>query len=342
MFLKFHRCIFLYLNVILLAVLFFSVTLSAEVPLDRNAESTSCLKSVPCQEIASDPILQSELRNLYRVAPGIYRSAQPDGEEFRTLYRAGLKSVLNLRAHHSDRERIGNLPLTLCELPMNAGSLTMKDLFMALVILRDAPKPVLIHCWHGSDRTGTVVAAYRIVFNGRDVESAIAEMCEETFGHHATIYGNLPELLRSIDWEKMRTRLMNEDLFVEPFEPGEVLRVDYSPDPFRVTVNGESALDAGAALTLIRDQWRKKPHRIVLLVFDRAAGDTLFEPFAATVNRLPELREATRIDAVPVTTESDAMPEFCRRFGLEEGMARKLRVIPHRVVWSSPAQQESR
>ena len=178
MFLKFHRCIILLLNVIFLAALFFSVTLSAEVPRDHGTEAAQS------QKAETDPILQIELRNLYRVAPGIYRSAQPDGEEFRTLYRAGLKSVLNLRAHHSDRERIGNLPLTLCELPMNAGSLTMKDLFMALVILRDAPKPVLIHCWHGSDRTGAVVAAYRIVFQGYSVKSALNELKDRRYGHH--------------------------------------------------------------------------------------------------------------------------------------------------------------
>ena len=206
-------------------------------------------------------------RNFHEVDPvnGIYRSAQPDHEEFAALEKRGFRSVLNLRNFHSDRGRLNGLKIREFAVPCNAGSMTEEHVYEALRIIRDEPKSLLIHCWHGSDRTGTVVAAYRIVFNRRDVESAIAEMCEETFGHHATIYGNLPELLRSIDWEKMRTRLMNEDLFVEPFEPGEVLRVDYSPDPFRVTVNGESAQDAGAALTLIRDQWRKKPHRIVLL-----------------------------------------------------------------------------
>ena len=210
MFLKFHRCIFLYLNVILLAVLFFSVTLSAEVPRDHGT------KAAQSQKTETDPILQSELRNLYRVAPGIYRSAQPDGEEFRTLYRAGLKSVLNLRAHHSDRERIGNLPLTLCELPMNAGSLTMKDLFMALVILRDAPKPVLIHCWHGSDRTGAVVAAYRIVFQGLSVESALNELKDRRYGHHRFIYRNIPELIREIDWDQIRKSILSPEKLEAP------------------------------------------------------------------------------------------------------------------------------
>ena len=210
MFLKFHRCIILLLNVIFLALPLFSGTLSAEVPRDHGTEAAQS------QKAETDPILQIELRNLYRVAPGIYRSAQPDGEEFRTLHRAGLKSVLNLRAHHSDREKIGDLPLNLCELPVNAGSLTMKDLFMALVILRDAPKPVLIHCWHGSDRTGAVVAAYRIVFQGYSVKSALNELRDRRYGHHRFIYRNIPELIREIDWDQIRKNILHPEKTDEP------------------------------------------------------------------------------------------------------------------------------
>ncbi|WP_294507669.1 tyrosine-protein phosphatase [uncultured Victivallis sp.] len=283
-------------------------------------------------------------RNFHEVDPvnGIFRSAQPDHEKFAELEKRGFRTVLNLRNFHSDRGRLKGLKIKECPVPCNAGSMTEEHVYEALRIIRDEPKSLLIHCWHGSDRTGTVVAAYRIVFNGRDVESAIAEMCEEKFGHHATIYGNLPDLLRSIDWEKMRTRLMNEDLFVAPFESGEALRIDVSREPFRVTVNGKSAQDADAALALIREEWAKKPRRIALLVFDWDPGDTLYEPFAMKMNRLPELREATRIDAVPVRTEKDSMPEFCRRFGLEEGIARKVRVIPHRITWPLPGRMADR
>ena len=198
MFLKFHRSIVLHVNGIFLAVLLSSVILSAEVPREQERGA------IPRREVEPDPVLLCEVRNLYRVAPGIYRSAQPDGEEFRTLHRAGLKSVLNLRAHHSDREKIGDLPLNLCELPMNADSLTKKDLFMALVILRDVPKPVLIHCWHGSDRTGAVVAAFRIVFQNQTVESALNELKDRRYGHHRFLYRNIPELLREIDWKSIR------------------------------------------------------------------------------------------------------------------------------------------
>ena len=210
MVLKSHRSIILHLNGIFLAVLLFSGTLSAEVPRGHGTEA------VQRQDAGSDSVLLCEVRNLYRVAPGIYRSAQPDGEEFRTLHRAGLKSVLNLRAHHSDREKIGDLPLNLCELPMNAGSLTRKDLFMALVILRDVPKPVLIHCWHGSDRTGAVVAAFRIVFQNQTVESALNELKDRRYGHHRFLYRNIPELFREIDWNLIRKHILHPEKTEEP------------------------------------------------------------------------------------------------------------------------------
>ena len=135
----------------------------------------------------------------------------------------------------------------------------------------------------------------------------------------------------------MRNRLQTEDLFVEPFKPEQVLRIDYAPEPFRVTAGGNTAENPGAALALVQKEWRKKPYRVALLVFDRQPGNPLYEPFAAKLNRLPELEEAVRIDAVPDETNDASMRTLCRRVGLEEGTARAVRVVPHRVIWTPPA-----
>ncbi len=138
---------------------------------------------------------------------GIYRSKQPSQREFSSMERAGMKSILNLRNYHSDRSKIRGTALQEFRLRTNAGSFTEEEIFEALKIIRDAPRPILVHCWHGADRTGTVVASYRIAFQNWEVEAAIEEMMRPEYGHHSSIYSNLPTLLRSVDWARMRQRL---------------------------------------------------------------------------------------------------------------------------------------
>ncbi|MEG1980762.1 MAG: hypothetical protein RR060_08525, partial [Victivallaceae bacterium] len=116
----------------------------------------------------------------------------------------GFKSVLNLRNNNSDAKLIGENKLREFRLRTNAGSLTEAELVSALMILKNAPKPIVVHCWHGADRTGSVIAAGRIVFDNWSVEAAIAEMRLSQYGYHEWAYGDLLKLLRSIDWERVR------------------------------------------------------------------------------------------------------------------------------------------
>ncbi|MEG2077006.1 MAG: hypothetical protein RRY34_10925 [Victivallaceae bacterium] len=134
----------------------------------------------------------------------IYRSPQPDQNEFKILAEHGFKSVLNLRNNNSDAKLIGENKLREFRLRTNAGSLTEAELVSALMILKNAPKPIVVHCWHGADRTGSVIAAGRIVFDNWSVEAAIAEMRLSQYGYHEWAYGDLLKLLRSIDWERVR------------------------------------------------------------------------------------------------------------------------------------------
>lgn len=160
----------------------------------------------PAVSVEYGAITDYPLENLHMVAEGIYRSGQPDKNDFAALEKLGLRSVLNLRRHHSDEDELQGLGLKLYELPVNAGSLKESEIRTALQIIRAAPKPLLIHCWHGSDRTGAVVAAYRIAEQGWSVEDAIKELMHEDYGHHRFIYRNIPRLLRSIDWEGMKIK----------------------------------------------------------------------------------------------------------------------------------------
>ncbi|MCR4576182.1 MAG: tyrosine-protein phosphatase, partial [Lentisphaeria bacterium] len=148
-------------------------------------------------------------KNFHQVNQEIYRSGQPDANEMASLHTfEGIQSVLNLRENHDDRGEIRQLPVELFEIPMAAGSISEAELVTILRTIKNAPKPMLIHCWHGSDRTGAAVAAYRIVFENWDVEKAVSELMDKKYGHHRTIYKNIPELLRKADWDTIRKATM--------------------------------------------------------------------------------------------------------------------------------------
>ena len=157
-------------------------------------------------------------KNFHKVNKNLYRSGQPDEDEFFSLYTFNeIRSVLNLRENNSDKDEINainrnwNNAVTLYEIPLDTGKISEDDLYKILTVIRDAPKPLLIHCWHGSDRTGCAVAAYRIVFENWSVEDAVSELMKPEYGHHKYIYTNIPELLRKADWKKIRAAILRKE-----------------------------------------------------------------------------------------------------------------------------------
>ncbi len=148
-------------------------------------------------------VKSSELMNLFKVSDDIYRSEQPDKDAFIELNKMGIKSVLNLRTTETDDEAIGKLPIKPYLVAMDAGGVSDKDIIAALKVIKSAPKPLLVHCRHGSDRTGVVVAMYRIVFQGWSKEDALNELLNGGFGFHE-YYKNIPEYIKKVDVEKIK------------------------------------------------------------------------------------------------------------------------------------------
>lgn len=162
------------------------------------------------------PISLPEIENMYQVSPDLYRSGQPEPEGFTKLEQMGVRSVLNLREYHRDTPKARHTGLLVMEHPMAASKVTEADVEACLRLIQNAPKPVLVHCWHGSDRTGIIVAAYRIVFQGWSAEAAEKEFRDEAYGYHEFWYGNLVELLRNTNWDAMRKRLQLPDAAAQP------------------------------------------------------------------------------------------------------------------------------
>lgn len=139
------------------------------------------------------------LPNFYKVSDNLYRGAQPTAEGMRQLKKIGIKTVVNLRLLHSDRDEIGNTELTYRHIPMTAFIPKTSDVVHFLQIVTDSNcTPVFVHCQHGSDRTGLMCAIYRIVVQGWSKDEAIAEMTRGGFGFHG-IFMNLKDYIRKLD-----------------------------------------------------------------------------------------------------------------------------------------------
>jgi protein tyrosine/serine phosphatase len=152
------------------------------------------------------PVLSPALKNFYQLDEKVYRSAQPNQKGFRELERLGIPNVLNLRDYHSDRGAEGT-DLKLFRVKMEAGEITDDKVIEALTIIKQSGGPILIHCWHGSDRTGLICAMYRIVFQGWTKEDAIDELIQGEYGYHE-LYKNIPAYIRHVNVDKIKQALL--------------------------------------------------------------------------------------------------------------------------------------
>lgn len=144
--------------------------------------------------------------NLHRINDSMFRSEQPSKTGILEIQKLGMKSVLSLRNIKSDRFIKRKSSLKFYKKTINAWTMSEDEVIAALKLLQASEKPVLIHCVHGSDRTGTVVAAYRIVFEHWSKEKAIQEMLETQYGFHDN-FDNLITLLQKLDVERVKKEL---------------------------------------------------------------------------------------------------------------------------------------
>jgi tyrosine-protein phosphatase SIW14 len=154
------------------------------------------------------PIIDTTLANCFKVSDDLYRCEQPDEKDIADLQALGIRSILNLRRYHTDPKALKAAGLTLLVERMEAEELTVDQLVAALRQFRASPKPLVVHCWHGSDRTGSFVAAYRIVFQEWTREAALDEFRHGGFGYHEKWFPNLITLLGTLDEAELRRRVM--------------------------------------------------------------------------------------------------------------------------------------
>ena len=143
--------------------------------------------------------------NLFKVNDAFYRSAQIQAEQLPTLQALGIKTVVSLRAFHSDEQILKNSGIRMQRIGINTWDINDNNVILALRTLRSAQQqgPVLLHCQHGADRTGLITAMYRILYQSWTKEQALEELTQGGYGYHS-MWKNIPDYLRRVDVEKIR------------------------------------------------------------------------------------------------------------------------------------------
>jgi protein tyrosine/serine phosphatase len=151
------------------------------------------------------PIELPGVGNLHRVNENLYRSEQPTREGMRNLKEIiGIKTVINLRAFHSDADEVWGTGLLNEELSVKTWHIEDEDVVRVLKLIRNKENgPFLIHCQHGADRTGVMSAMYRIVEQDWAKDEAIKEMVDGGYGFHP-IWSNIIRYIRNVDAKKIK------------------------------------------------------------------------------------------------------------------------------------------
>ena len=180
------------------------------------AAATTCIAPPAWADPAAPPPAQADRRfaerldnlpslaNVGRVAPGIYRGAQPGKGGYATLKKMGIRTVIDLRTTEDERARVEGAGMRAMSVPLRMSRDGLREKVDRVVALMADPanQPVFVHCRHGQDRTGIVVAAYRMRVEGWSLTAAEAEM--ESFGFN-DVWVNFKRFIRQYGAQNQKT-----------------------------------------------------------------------------------------------------------------------------------------
>lgn len=134
---------------------------------------------LPTRSLASELEVPG-VDNFHRVNETLYRGAQPSAEGWTSLKKLGIRTVVDLRreTEHStadERRAVEAAGMRYVNAPMNGWDTPTADQMAKLLPLLEGDGPVFVHCKQGRDRTGSVIAAYRIARERWTNEAAMAE-----------------------------------------------------------------------------------------------------------------------------------------------------------------------
>jgi protein tyrosine phosphatase (PTP) superfamily phosphohydrolase (DUF442 family) len=160
-------------------------------PCDANAQNIDTPSSQKrAVRVQGEKRRVNGISNFGQVTPMLFRGGQPNQEGFEALQKMGVNIVVDTRSGRSNQsneaKQVNKLGMKYVPLSWHC-PFPHDDVFAKfLKLLRDnSDKKVFIHCRLGDDRTGMMIAAYRME-EGWNADDAMLEM--KTFGftrvHH--------------------------------------------------------------------------------------------------------------------------------------------------------------
>jgi protein-tyrosine phosphatase len=149
----------------------------------------------PREEMVSEqtkgiPSIETSITNFHEVEIGFYRSGRLTPENIALLSsKYHLKTIVSLETYmlasqvkRDEMQAAQKYGVKYLNFPiMPVGDLDVSKLNYIIPALKNEQRPILIHCYRGSERVGTSVAAYRMLVNGWSFANATKEMDDYGF-----------------------------------------------------------------------------------------------------------------------------------------------------------------
>ena len=179
-----------------------------------NVHADSTTSSIRSPEWAQ-PV--GDQYNLHQMTPTLYRSALPDSDAVPVLEKLKIGTVINFLPE-SDSAWLKSADIKQVQIIYRTNHVDDSDVLAALRAIQEAQAngSVLMHCKHGSDRTGLMAAMYRVVIQGWSKEDALNEMTLGGYGSSNGFKDGVRYMMKA-DIDKLRTALANGDCSTSAF-----------------------------------------------------------------------------------------------------------------------------
>ena len=156
----------------------------------QTAAATATAPASSAATIEAQRISVSGIHNAGKVTDSLYRGAQPAKKGFAELKKLGVTTIVNLRTGRqgstAERKEVETLEMRYVNIPVGGWSPPSNAQvaqFLSLSKNADGQK-IFVHCHFGDDRTGVMIATYRIALEHWTADQAVQEMRSFGFHHH--------------------------------------------------------------------------------------------------------------------------------------------------------------